>query len=225
MSFSLSFSLSFSIYIYILNVGNTEVRTSVAKDELSLAIFSSSSSSSYLCVIQISTTTEDIPEFDRTKVNLDIPPMVFGSGFTTITNISKILSNVITVSPSENSYEIKKISRSRSRSLSLYRREYNSNSAQYFFFLIFPPLSFYRVINTVNGVTLHFIAKLSRFSTIYLFSSSSAIKTICIRLNQIDEEWSFFFLSQNSARRTQTLLEVFKPFFRGVFAIKGLSSD
>ena len=188
MSFSLSFSLSFSIYIYILNVGNTEVRTSVAKDELSLAIFSSSSSSSYLCVIQISTTTEDIPEFDRTKVNLDIPPMVFGSGFTTITNISKILSNVITVSPSENSYEIKKISRSRSRSLSLYRREYNSNSAQYFFFLIFPPLSFYRLINTVNGVTLHFIAKLSRFSTIYLFSSSSAIKTICIRLNQIDEE-------------------------------------
>ncbi|XP_016920076.2 uncharacterized protein LOC108002752 [Apis cerana] len=73
----------------------------------------------------ISTTTEDIPEFDRTKVNLDIPPMVFGSGFTTITNISKILSNVIT----------------------------------------------------------------------------------------------------NSARRTQTLLEVFKPFFRGVFAIKGLPSD
>ncbi|XP_014601540.1 PREDICTED: P17/29C-like protein DDB_G0287399 [Polistes canadensis] len=29
----------------------------------------------------------------------------------------------------------------------------------------------------------------------------------------------------NSARRTQTLLEIFKPFFRGIFAIKGLPSD
>ncbi|KAH0955315.1 hypothetical protein HN011_003521 [Eciton burchellii] len=29
----------------------------------------------------------------------------------------------------------------------------------------------------------------------------------------------------NSARRTQTFLEIFKPFFRGAFAIKGLPSD
>lgn len=92
-----------SLSLSILDVGNTELRTSVAKGELSLAIFF------FLFIyVQISTTTEDIPEFDRTKVNLDIPPVVFGSGFTTITNISKILSNVITVSPSENSYKIKK---------------------------------------------------------------------------------------------------------------------
>ncbi|XP_017766352.1 PREDICTED: uncharacterized protein LOC108555288 [Eufriesea mexicana] len=73
----------------------------------------------------ISTTTEDIPEFDRTKVSLEIPPNVFGTGFTLITNISKIVSSVIL----------------------------------------------------------------------------------------------------NSARRTQTLLEIFKPFFRGALAIKGLPSD
>ncbi|XP_076303154.1 uncharacterized protein LOC143221653 [Lasioglossum baleicum] len=80
----------------------------------------------FLCVQgSISTTTEDIPEFDRTKVSLDVPPSVFGTGFTLITNISKIASSVIL----------------------------------------------------------------------------------------------------NSARRTQTLLEVFKPFFRGAFAIKGLPSD
>ncbi|XP_043668797.1 uncharacterized protein LOC122629451 [Vespula pensylvanica] len=71
------------------------------------------------------TTEENIPMFDRQKVSLDIPPPVFGSGFTLITNISRILSNIIL----------------------------------------------------------------------------------------------------NSARRTQTLLEIFKPFFRGVFAIKGLPSD
>ncbi|CAK9804717.1 hypothetical protein ANTQUA_LOCUS4206 [Anthophora quadrimaculata] len=73
----------------------------------------------------ISTTTEDIPEFDRTRVALDVPSRAFNSGFTLITNVSKILNSVIL----------------------------------------------------------------------------------------------------NSARRTQTLLEVFKPFFRGVFAIKGLPSD
>ncbi|XP_066592126.1 keratin, type II cytoskeletal 1 [Prorops nasuta] len=70
-------------------------------------------------------TTEDIPEFDRTKVSLDIPAPAFGSGFSLVTNVSKVLSSVII----------------------------------------------------------------------------------------------------NSARRTQTLLEVFKPFFRGIFAIKGLPSD
>ncbi|XP_031839648.1 uncharacterized protein LOC116430103 [Nomia melanderi] len=74
---------------------------------------------------RITTTTENIPEFDRTKVSLDVPSEAFGSGFSVITNISKILSSVIL----------------------------------------------------------------------------------------------------NSARRTQTVLEVFKPFFRGAFAIKGLPSD
>ncbi|XP_046423983.1 keratin, type II cytoskeletal 2 epidermal-like [Neodiprion fabricii] len=73
----------------------------------------------------IATTTEDIPEFDRVHVSLDVPPPVFGNGFTLITNVSKVLSSVIT----------------------------------------------------------------------------------------------------NSARRTQNVLEVFKPFFRGAFAIKGLPSD
>ncbi|XP_053999674.1 uncharacterized protein LOC128887612 [Hylaeus anthracinus] len=75
--------------------------------------------------VTISTTTEDIPEFDRMRVSLDVPPSLFGGGFTVITNISKIVSSVIL----------------------------------------------------------------------------------------------------NSARRTQTLLELFKPFFRGTFAIKGLPSD
>ncbi|XP_015432466.1 PREDICTED: uncharacterized protein LOC107188650 [Dufourea novaeangliae] len=73
----------------------------------------------------VTTTTEDIPEFDRNRVSLDVPSAAFGSGFTLVTNISKILSSVIL----------------------------------------------------------------------------------------------------NSARRTQTVLEVFKPFFRGTFAIKGLPSD
>ncbi|XP_018312092.1 keratin, type II cytoskeletal 1 isoform X2 [Mycetomoellerius zeteki] len=71
------------------------------------------------------TTTEDTPVFDRTRVSLEIPSSTFGTGFTLITNVSKILNSVIL----------------------------------------------------------------------------------------------------NSARRTQTLLEIFKPFFRGSFAIKGLPSD
>ncbi|XP_026671412.1 uncharacterized protein LOC108627445 isoform X2 [Ceratina calcarata] len=41
------------------------------------------------------TTTENIPEFDRTKVSLDIPAQAFGTGFTVVTNISKILSSLI----------------------------------------------------------------------------------------------------------------------------------
>ncbi|XP_043253177.1 uncharacterized protein LOC122397816 [Colletes gigas] len=73
----------------------------------------------------IATTTEDIPEFDRTRVSLDVPPTLIGGGFNVITDISKILTSVIL----------------------------------------------------------------------------------------------------NSARRTQTFLELFKPFFRGAFAIKGLPSD
>ncbi|XP_043286722.1 peroxidase-like protein 2 [Venturia canescens] len=74
---------------------------------------------------KISTTTEDIPVFDRVHVALDYPPPALGTGFTLITSVSKILSSIIL----------------------------------------------------------------------------------------------------NSARRTQSVLEVFKPVFRGAFAIKGLPSD
>ncbi|XP_076303716.1 uncharacterized protein LOC143221933 [Lasioglossum baleicum] len=74
---------------------------------------------------KIVSTTEDIPEFDRTRVSLDVPSSAFGTGFNLVTNVSKILSSLIL----------------------------------------------------------------------------------------------------NSARRTQTVLEIFKPFFRGAFAIKGLPSD
>ncbi|KAK0096829.1 hypothetical protein PV326_004229 [Microctonus aethiopoides] len=73
----------------------------------------------------ISTTTEDIPKFDRNKVVLDVPSEAFGTGFTTVTAISKIIGNLIL----------------------------------------------------------------------------------------------------NSAHRTENILEIFKPFFRGAFAIKGLPSD
>lgn len=127
-----------------------------------------------LVYVQISTTTEeDIPEFDRTKVNLDIPPVVFGSGFTTITNISKILSNVITVSPSENSsnsIKTRSIEIDVILSRLLYVRDLNWRQ---FFFLF---------LDSFHGkrVTLHFIAKLSRFSTyIYIFFlRTSAMKMI-----------------------------------------------
>ncbi|XP_033337507.1 uncharacterized protein LOC117226857 [Megalopta genalis] len=74
---------------------------------------------------KITSTTENIPEFDRKRVSLDVPSSAFGSGFTLVTNFSKVLSSLIL----------------------------------------------------------------------------------------------------NSARRTQTVLEVFKPIFRGAFAIKGLPSD
>ncbi|XP_078048611.1 uncharacterized protein LOC144475994 [Augochlora pura] len=74
---------------------------------------------------KIVSTTENIPEFDRKRVSLDVPSTAFGSGFTLVTNFSKILNSLIL----------------------------------------------------------------------------------------------------NSARRTQTVLELFKPVFRGVFAIKGLPSD
>ncbi|XP_071862677.1 uncharacterized protein isoform X2 [Bombus fervidus] len=43
----------------------------------------------------ISVTTEDIPTFDRMRVSLDVPPPVFGSGFTLLTNVSKVLSKII----------------------------------------------------------------------------------------------------------------------------------
>jgi len=44
------------------------------------------------------TTTEDTPVFDRERVSLDIPSTTFSTGFTLITNISKILNSVILVS-------------------------------------------------------------------------------------------------------------------------------
>ncbi|XP_011268230.1 putative lysozyme-like protein [Camponotus floridanus] len=75
--------------------------------------------------VPITTTTDNTPIFDRNKVSLDIPSRAFGSGFTLVTNVSKVLSSIIL----------------------------------------------------------------------------------------------------NSARRTQTFLEIFKPLFRGSFAIKGLPSD
>ncbi|XP_043527873.1 uncharacterized protein LOC122538133 [Frieseomelitta varia] len=43
----------------------------------------------------ITTTTEDIPIFDRTRVSLDIPAPLFGSGFTLITNVTKVLNRAI----------------------------------------------------------------------------------------------------------------------------------
>ncbi|KAF3420354.1 LOW QUALITY PROTEIN: hypothetical protein E2986_12559, partial [Frieseomelitta varia] len=46
----------------------------------------------------ITTTTEDIPIFDRTRVSLDIPAPLFGSGFTLITNVTKVLNRAILVS-------------------------------------------------------------------------------------------------------------------------------
>ncbi|XP_014475647.1 PREDICTED: uncharacterized protein LOC106744971 [Dinoponera quadriceps] len=73
----------------------------------------------------VPTTTEDTVVFDRSKVSLDIPSAAFGTSFTLLTNVSKVLNSVIL----------------------------------------------------------------------------------------------------NSARRTQTFFEIFKPFFRGAFAIKGLPSD
>lgn len=52
----------------------------------------------YLQKRVISTTTEDTPEFDRNKVSLEVPSSAFGTGFTLITNVSKVLNNVILVS-------------------------------------------------------------------------------------------------------------------------------
>ncbi|XP_057326904.1 uncharacterized protein LOC130668573 [Microplitis mediator] len=73
----------------------------------------------------VSGTTDDTPIFDRNKVSLEVPSKAFGTGFTLVTNISKLLGKLIL----------------------------------------------------------------------------------------------------NSAHRTENVLEVFKPFFRGAFAIKGLPSD
>ncbi|XP_070163265.1 uncharacterized protein [Polyergus mexicanus] len=45
--------------------------------------------------VPITTTTDDTPVFDRTRVSLDIPPRAFGTGFNLITNISQIFSSLI----------------------------------------------------------------------------------------------------------------------------------
>ncbi|PSN40073.1 hypothetical protein C0J52_18254 [Blattella germanica] len=41
------------------------------------------------------TTTEDIAEFDSKRVALDIPGEVFGSSFRLVTDLSKIINDVI----------------------------------------------------------------------------------------------------------------------------------
>lgn len=55
---------------------------------------------SYICVqkVPITTTTDNTPIFDRNRVSLDIPSRAFGSGFTLVTNVSKVLSSIILVS-------------------------------------------------------------------------------------------------------------------------------
>ncbi|CRK87235.1 CLUMA_CG001037, isoform B [Clunio marinus] len=44
----------------------------------------------------IKTTTDDTPDFDRTRVSLEIPDKLFGSSFTTVTNLSKIIGDLMT---------------------------------------------------------------------------------------------------------------------------------
>lgn len=46
----------------------------------------------------VPTTTEDTPVFDRSRVSLDIPSAAFGTSFTLLTNVSKVLNKVILVS-------------------------------------------------------------------------------------------------------------------------------
>lgn len=44
------------------------------------------------------TTTDDTPDFDRNKVQLDVPDELFGNSFTLVTNISKLAGDFIMVS-------------------------------------------------------------------------------------------------------------------------------
>lgn len=44
------------------------------------------------------TTTEDTPVFDRSRVSLDIPSTAFSTGFNLVTDVSKVLNSVILVS-------------------------------------------------------------------------------------------------------------------------------
>ncbi|KAJ6640281.1 hypothetical protein Bhyg_13031 [Pseudolycoriella hygida] len=46
----------------------------------------------------IKTTTDDTPDFDRSKVSLEIPDPLFGSSFSTVTNVSKIFGDLIMAS-------------------------------------------------------------------------------------------------------------------------------
>lgn len=46
----------------------------------------------------ITTTTDDTPDFDRTKVSLDIPDRLFSTSFSTVTNVSKIFGDFLMVS-------------------------------------------------------------------------------------------------------------------------------
>lgn len=145
----------------------------------------------------IGTTTEDIPEFDRTHVSLDIPPPAFGNGFTLITNISKILSTIILVSQGRPCVQ----------------------SAPIWSDTIF--------IDTVVFVVPVNNARFSSDSCTVIENASLKPQALESRL-LLFPLFFFFFCSlpfQNSAHRTQSVLEVFKPFFRGTFAIKGLPSD
>ncbi|XP_055616540.1 uncharacterized protein LOC129762354 isoform X2 [Toxorhynchites rutilus septentrionalis] len=43
----------------------------------------------------LTSTTDDTPDFDRTKVSLQVPDALFGSSFTLVTNISTRIGNLI----------------------------------------------------------------------------------------------------------------------------------
>ncbi|KAL7029173.1 hypothetical protein ACKWTF_006138 [Chironomus riparius] len=43
----------------------------------------------------LKTTTDDIPDLDRNRVSLDIPDKLFGSSFNTVTNVSKIIGDLM----------------------------------------------------------------------------------------------------------------------------------
>lgn len=61
------------------------------------------SASASIQVRQTATTTDDTPVFDRAKVSLDIPDELFGSSFSLVTNISKVVGSVIMVIEGVNS--------------------------------------------------------------------------------------------------------------------------
>lgn len=43
-------------------------------------------------------TTDDTPDFDRSKVSLDVPDALFGSSFNTVTTVSKLFGDLMMVS-------------------------------------------------------------------------------------------------------------------------------
>lgn len=116
--------------------------------------------------------------------------MVFGSGFTTITNISKILSNVITVSPSENSYKIERY-RDRDFIVTLSRDRVYMNII-WTPIIFFPPHFYHRSITRWTcHPSLHCKIKPAFHDIFSIFEQS---KWYIIRLNRsnFNEEWSFF---------------------------------